>query len=472
VRILHVGWGFSPWRPGGLILYAEDLMAAQVARGHEVSYFMSGRQYPRLSGPRLKRWRRGEVAMYEVVNPPIVAGMEHGTRNPERDLSEPRMEAVFERVLAEIRPDVLHFQELHGLPSSLIDVAGAAGVPTLMTLQDYFPLCATLRLFDADRRVCMRRDVGADCVARNADAPGDPRALIRDTLLHDIAWARRKLRLPELGRGQLEERVIRRYRPPEAPGRGNPALAPAFQRRRDVNVERLGRVDRLIAQSPRVAEIYRDLGVPGARMTTLPFTLGHIERLEPRTMPSAPSPITFGTLNGCASVTKGAEVVRDALRALRAAGAEGSFRLRVYGYVLPDVMDELTAFEGVEVRGLYGREELSGLLDGVDVGVIPSVWEEALGYTGLEMVAKGVPMIANPLGGVVEYAREGETAWLNRSATGQGLAELMLDLIRHPERVVGMHERLLRARGGILSSWAQHVDAIEDLCHELAGVAI
>ena len=122
MRILHVGWGFSPWRPGGLIFYAEDLMAAQVARGHDVHYFFSGRFYPYVSGPRLKRWRRGGVAMHEVLNAPLIPGEGEGTRHPERELSERRMEAAFERTLRRVEPDVVHFQELHGLPSSCVDV--------------------------------------------------------------------------------------------------------------------------------------------------------------------------------------------------------------------------------------------------------------------------------------------------------------------------------------------------------------
>jgi hypothetical protein len=44
-----------PWRPGGLIAYAEELMEEKVKRGHDVAYFVSGRHYPNLSGPRLKR---------------------------------------------------------------------------------------------------------------------------------------------------------------------------------------------------------------------------------------------------------------------------------------------------------------------------------------------------------------------------------------------------------------------------------
>ena len=53
VRILHVGWGFWPFRKGGLINYAQDLMAAQAERGHDVAYFFTGRHYRGRSGPRI-----------------------------------------------------------------------------------------------------------------------------------------------------------------------------------------------------------------------------------------------------------------------------------------------------------------------------------------------------------------------------------------------------------------------------------
>jgi len=156
-------------------------------------------------------------------------------------------------------------------------------------------------------------------------------------------------------------------------------------------------------------------------MSTLSFTLSHIEELRPRRLTSPPSPITFATLNGCATPSKGSDVVRGALSTLRAAGKEGSFRLLAFGYVDSSVRKELLDFGGVELRGLYDRYELDLLLDEVDVGIMPSIWEEAFGYTGLEMIAKGIPLIANPLGGIVDYALAGETAWLNQSCSAAGL---------------------------------------------------
>jgi glycosyltransferase involved in cell wall biosynthesis len=486
VRLLHVGWGFTPLRPGGLIAYAEDLMDRLAERGHEVSYFCSGRHYPFTSGPRLKRWRRGRVAMHEVINPPIITGLDRGTRFPEADLGEPRMEAAFERLLDRVRPDVVHIQELHGLPSSLIDLCAAAGVPTLMTLQDYFPLCTTLRLFDADGRICMRREVGADCVANNAQAPTDFAHSAGATLQFDIDRVRSALHVPEFvdfsllapaigrakrGLGALRQRDRAAAVPAPAreaaPAGPDPSLASAYQRRRDVNVERLGRVDRLVAQSPRVAEIYTTLGVSGERMQTLQFTLSHIERLTQRRLDAPPSPVTFATLNGCTAPTKGSRVVRDALRALRAAGLDGRYRLLVFGVVERAIHDELEADPAVELRGQYERDELDGLLDEVDVGIMPSIWEEAFGYTGTEMVAKGIPLIANPLGGIVEYALEGETAWWNRSCSGEELGAIMAELIEQPQRVLDMHRSTLAARDRLVLPMDRHVDAIEALYADL-----
>ena len=83
------------------------------------------------------------------------------------------------------------------------------------------------------------------------------------------------------------------------------------------------------------------------------------------------------------------------------------------------------------------------------------------------MIAKGIPLIANPLGGIVEYARDGETAWLNPSCTGEAMAEIMLQLVREPERVLEMHRRLLAVRDDLLIPWAPHVEAIEALYREI-----
>ena len=458
MKILHVGSGFRPYRRGGLVAYVEDLMGEQVRGGHELTYLFSGRHYPFLNGPRLKRWHRGGVTMLEVVNSPLY---DHG-RQPELEVAEPRLDGMLERAIAEARPEVVHVHELAGLPFSALDVIHASGTPVVFTLQDYFPLCATFKLLDSQGKVCLRRQIGEDCVATTASEARDRGLLVEATLMHHV---RRNPRLRGFERPALRLSTAVGRLAVAGDRRRTPAPATAFQRRREVNVERLNRVDRLVAMSTRVAEIYQQLGVDPGRLRTMQLTLAHIERLTPR-KPREGAPLTFATLAGFESVPKGALVLRDALSGLADAAAEGRFRLLVYGTVDRRFEEEAARLPGVEMRGRYVPSMLDGILDEVDVGILPSVWEEAYGYAGMELLAKGIPVIANAIGGMTDYTRDGETGWLNRSCSGEELARIMRGAIDHPEQVAELNERLLANRDSIVKPLARHAEEMDSLYAE------
>jgi glycosyltransferase involved in cell wall biosynthesis len=458
VKILHVGSGFRPMRLGGFVTYIEELMNEQVRRDFGVAYFFTGRYYPYVSGPRLKRWRHRGVTMLEVVNSPLY---DHG-RQPELELDEPHTERLFERALEEVSPDVVHVHELAGLPSSILDVVERHGKPSVMTLADYFPLCSTFKLFDAQGRVCLRRDVGADCVATTA---ADPRPA---GLLHEATAAYELATRPVLRRLPCRMTVARSVgsRVKETPA----AHAQAFQNRRDVNVERLNRVDRLIAISDRVAEIYSLLGVDRSKISTVYLTLSRIERMRPRTSEGT-GPLTFATIAGLSSRPKGSRVLVEAVRLVSDSVPAGSFRLIVLGPIDPAVAAELEQLKAIEVGpiGPFSDDQLDAALDEVDVGIVPSIWEEAYGLVGPEFLAKGIPVIANAIGAMPEYTRDGETGWLNHSCSAPGLARIMRGAVEHPEQVAHLNARILAGRDTLIKPMARHGDEIEAVYHELSA---
>lgn len=467
LNILHVGTGFRPLRRGGLVAYVEDLCWEQTNQGHDVAYLFSGRQYRFLRGPRLNTWQRRLVKMLEVVNSPLY---DHG-RQPELELGEPRLERLFARVIREQRPDVLHVHELAGFPSSILDIAREAGVTVVLTLQDYFPLCPTFKLLDAENRVCLRREIGAECVAAAAVDPPDPSLLFNATARYALHRRRMIQTLPPAARDAFVNPLAAAL----ARGAGTPARerdlgpdarAASFQRRRDVNVERLSQVDSLIAMSDRVGEIYSLLGVDDRRLRTMRLTLAHVERLLPRRR-SVGTPVTFATLGGGESEAKGAQVLLDAVRLLSDQASAGRFTLRLLGYVNPVVRKEAAALPGVEIGGPYFAHELDDVLADVDVGIMPSIWEEAYGYAGVEFLATGIPVIANEIGGMVEYVREGETGWLNSSCSAEGLARIMRDVIDRPGQVTDLNERLLTAHDSIVKPLKVHVEEMDVVYREV-----
>ena len=335
-------------------------------------------------------------------------------------------------------------------------------------MQDYFPLCSNFKLLDADGNVCLRREMGAECAASVRADQRPPNLLFEGTMRTKL---RRVLPDPLLrtSRGEaLVDRVARsRLAQPPRRAHSSPSPPEAYQRRRDVNIERLNHVDRLIAMSTRVAEIYAELGVDQEGLVAMPLTLTHIDALSPR-LPSGDHPVTFGTLGGAESAAKGSRLLLQAIRLLAAEADAGTYRVLIFGQCERELATAVSDIPGVELRGTYRPEQLDGLLDEVDVGLMPSVWEEAYGYAGIEFIAKGIPVIANRIGGMTDYVREGESGWFNVANSGRGLAEIMLALSREPQRVAGVSETTRSARGELVTSMPDHADAMDDVYRAVA----
>jgi len=205
-------------------------------------------------------------------------------------------------------------------------------------------------------------------------------------------------------------------------------------------------------------------------MSTVHLTLGHIERLRPRHF-RAGRQVTFATLAGFESVPKGARLLLDAMRELSGQAEAGRFRLLVFGHVHGRFVEEARQVPGLEIRGPYTPDELDRILDEVDVGIMSSIWEEAYGYAGLEFLAKGIPVIANAIGGMTDYTRDGETGWLNRSCSAAELARIMAGVIEHPATVAELNAKLLADRDSIVKPLARHAEEMDAVYREAIEAA-
>jgi glycosyltransferase involved in cell wall biosynthesis len=143
----------------------------------------------------------------------------------------------------------------------------------------------------------------------------------------------------------------------------------------------------------------------------------------------------------------------------------------VLGYAEPVARRELEGVASVELAGPYAPDQLDALLDGFDVGILPSVWEEVHGFVGIEMLAKGLPLIANALGGIPEYVRDGQTGWLNPDAPGAGIARLIEAAIDDPPAVERMRRSVRERREEVIRPMQEHAAEVEALYAELVSGA-
>ena len=456
MKVLHIGWGFRPWRGGGLIEYTEDLMNIQANNGWDVYYFFSCRHYP-FAETSLKKWKNGNITVFEVINSPIFHSGDLGTSYPQLELSEEYTENFFREVLNKIKPDIIHIQELAGLPSSLIDIIkDEYNIPLVMTLHDFFLLCPTLNLFNSNYENCFKNQIGEECVKCCVNA-------YNSILKYQIhSWINNKL-LKKLHFDLFSNFKVKKNRNKSNTYNNLINKSSLYQKRRDVNIKRLEKIDLLIAQSYRVEEIYRKF-LKSDNLITLHSTVKHLDLINPKKL-KVKHPIKFATLSGCYSIKKGSKLIFETIQILNKRGISNLFELHIWGELDYNIKS-IVNFSNVYSHGSYNINQLDQILGNIDVGIIPSTLEEAYGYTGIEFLAKGIPIIGNKKGGIVDYTHNNSTGWVNETASAEELADLIEHIIKNPDEIVELNRKILNNKE-LIKSMDAHFKEIKNIYHQV-----
>ncbi len=473
MKVLHVGWGFQPFRVGGLIEYVEDLMNEQARNGYEVFYFCSGRHYPIYRKPFLKKWKRNKVTIFEIINSPIVHSGYLGTLYPLMDISEKITENFFRKVLVELKPLIVHFQEFLGLPTSLIEITKEFRIPSVFTLHDYFTLCPTLKLFDYDLNDCYTIESGEKCVRCCSKIPEENslilatisyklRAMLQNSPSFYRAAKTFKTILEKILKKTVEDKK-ERFRSFDVLLSMKPS---DYLKRRETNLKRLQIIDLLIAQSKWVENVYRSFISDSINIITVHSTVKHIDYINPKSINNIKYPIKFCTLNGCVSIPKGAYIIKDAMKIISSKKLLDKFEFHIFGGLHEEVRDVLQ-YQNVYFHGPYNVNDLNKILEDMHIGVIPSVCQEAYGYVGIELLAKGIPIIGNAKGGILDYVIEGFTGWLNKSCSAKELANIMENIIRFPQQIRELNGMILEKRGKIIKTIKTHFIELDNIYKRL-----
>ena len=122
--------------------------------------------------------------------------------------------------------------------------------------------------------------------------------------------------------------------------------------------------------------------------------------------PSAPR--RFGYL-GRLHPSKGVALLADAMAAVE----PGTVSLELAGEMQdPDIAARLEALGRIQDVRYHGFVPADAFLAGIDVLVVPSIWQEPFGRVAIEALAHGVPIIASRRGGLADTVEPGRTGWL------------------------------------------------------------
>ena len=129
MRILHYTLGFSPYRSGGLVKYANDLMQAQMKLGHlVVALYPGGTSL--LEKSCHVHWDKTNdgIRSFEMTNPLPVPLM-YGVKDIESATNSQNLDSYsFECLLDDVKPEVFHVHTLMGLPLEYLSFHICSGI--------------------------------------------------------------------------------------------------------------------------------------------------------------------------------------------------------------------------------------------------------------------------------------------------------------------------------------------------------
>ncbi len=440
----------------GVAAYCQDLETELVGRGYQVSHLFSAQRSGAMV-PSLRWSTHHGIAFASLVNspcPPLLA-----SEQPLRDCTHPRVEALFAECLTRTDPDIVHVHALQGFSGSIIALAKRRGIPVVLTLHDFWALCARAFLIRPNGDLCSGPDGGMNCARFCAD-----RGPLRRRLY------RKLMALLPPGRGtELVRRAAALYLRtlPGSPdvwtprhtmrqnGPGHPADVLAHGGRTAFLLRMVCEADAILAVSNFVKEIFVRHGVSAERVQVLRLGL-HLPATAGRRPRQAHDPVRLGFL-GRVVPLKGAHILAQAVRLV----PPGRARVIFFGPASRENVADLQRMAGgtpLEFRGPYRREELPTILEELDVIVVPTLAQETVGLTVLEAQAGGLPVIASRTGAIPEHVQDGHNGLLFAPGNADDLRAQLLRLLEAPSLVAAMS-----ARTAPPASIGRHVDALTEI---------
>ncbi|MGN6380150.1 MAG: glycosyltransferase [Gaiellales bacterium] len=401
-RIMLTSYGYDD--SGGGTIVPRLLSQELARRGWDVTVFHAA--VKRLDGQpayAVREWRDNGVRLIGVFNRP------HGLLDlghPEREVDDPPITRAFAEALDRVRPDVVHFHNLHNLGAALIDEASVRGIPAYFSTHNYWLLCARNYLYTETLDLCAGPGDGTACAS--CVGSRDPEAYRR--------------RMSEI-RGRSTRGLDRIL-----------AVSEAMRRTLTASGYPAEMIDVVHQAMPHDGVIWEALGrdrAPGRVGDEL--TVGFFGTVLPHKGPSL--------LVDAAQIT------------------QRRVRVKVFGEIPPAFAEALRSRDArgvVELRGGFSHDQLPDLLAEVDVAVIPSLWWDCAPLMTTECLAGRVPVLAARMGGIPDFVRDGEDGLLFDGRDAGDLAEKLDRLASEP----GLVEQL---QAGIQEppAFAAYVDELE-----------
>lgn len=378
MRILHYALGFPPYRSGGLTKLCVDLMVQQVIEGHTVAMLWPGQMgfvYHKVAIKKHKNVKLGgkDILSFEVINPlPVsfdegIADIAAFTKNVETE--------AYRRLLDSFQPDVIHVHTLMGLHKSFLEAAKDKKIRLVFTAHDFFPICPKVTMF-RHGAVCYCVQDCENCGVCNATA---------------LSVNKIKALQSPIYRALKDSKIVKKLRKQHRDGYLSESTA------KDTTIP-VGTAD----DYKKLRNYYHSLL---ELMDMIHYNSSVTKRVYESVFDFQNNCIIGITHSDIRDNRKNKKYSSDRLR-IRYLGPQGGAK---GFFLLKAALDELWSEQNnfcldvhftpiemapyIKVHARYSYTDLGEIFDHTDILVAPSIWYETFGFTVLEALSYGVPVI-------------------------------------------------------------------------------
>lgn len=320
------------------------------------------------------------IQNFEILNP-LPVPLDEGIKECEVFVS-PCDSKIYKSFLNESNPDVIHIHTLMGLHKEFIEAANMLRIRTVFTSHDYFGLCPKVTLFRNDE-CCDDDNFCEKCIQCNDRALSLKKIQLMQTALYRnlkdnyfVKLMRKKHRsnyfaeepLPKI----MEEIDLR-------------AEAIKYQKLREYYIWIYEHIDFIHFNSTVAENVYKRYISPRESEV---ISITHNGISDNKNNPRVESEKYRILYLAPAKPFKGFKILKQALDSLWDEGVT-DFELRVFSPV-----KEMSPYMKIRDDG-FSQSELPQIFADSDVLIAPSVWYETFGFTVLEALSYGVPVIVS-----------------------------------------------------------------------------
>ena len=413
LRILVAIHGFPPTHYAGAERAGERIVRWLAVRGHHVEVFA----VERADDPdvRIESSEQDGTLVHRLFY-----DVKSGASPFHNTYQHPHVAEAFRNVVAGGAFDLVHMISGYLLGGQVVHIAHEFGLPVVITLTEYWFMCARLNLLHYDGAMCIGPETDQKCV----------RCLMED---------KRRYRLPAQAAPKLMDRLwAAAFRTSFADARREEV---AFRGR--ALRQALEAADLVICPSRFIINKFAEFGFDTRRFV---FVRHGLDAGPAKTAMEEARPdgkLRLGYI-GQIKPHKGVDLAVEAVTALVDAGYEMSLELWGAPTDAPRYFAQLerrtARYPSIQWMGRYDGARVWDVLARFDALVVPSRWYENCPTVVLEAQKMKVPVVATDLGGMAELVEHGKSGLLFELNNVRDLCRQLERLLCEPGLLAQLRE--------------------------------